>query len=93
MSVNEHEFIEAHAMFERRFPDEQEYAQSVDNHRRAQWLQAHNTIDGYVSLRQFPCPGSLRVIERTKSHKTIECDACGYLTTAPVGARETEEAF
>lgn len=55
-------FLELHADYETRNPDEVEYAKAVENHRIAVWLESHDTLDGFRAAREFPCPGSLRAV-------------------------------
>lgn len=85
--------VEAHAAYESRHPDEQEYAEQVEGHRQAVWLRSHDTLDGYRSLREFPCTGTLRIVDQNKTHRIIACDGCSFVTTAPIRLKVGQEAW
>lgn len=76
-------YLEAHADYEARNPDELEYAQAVENHRQAVWLQSHDTLAGYTPLREFPCGGSLRAIPELSDDRfvVVACDCCAWSST------------
>ena len=82
------EFLQLHSLFEDQHPDEAQYAADLDGHRRLVHLRTHDTLDDYRPLREFPCPGALRVTDRTRTHRVVECDRCGWISTVRL-TRET----
>lgn len=85
--------VESHADYEARNPDEREYAEQFEQKRRIDWITAHGSDDGYQPHREFPCPGTLRIVDQNETHRTIACDGCTFVTTAPATLRVGQEAW
>ncbi|HET6866308.1 MAG TPA: hypothetical protein VFH80_10305 [Solirubrobacteraceae bacterium] len=71
--------LTSHDAFERRYPDEAEMERVYENSRAASHIRIHGDLTGYTPLREFPCPGSLRVVDESDAGiVTFACDACAY---------------
>lgn len=87
-------FLTPHALYEAEHPDEPDMAQRYEQHRRAQHLRTRGTLDGYVPEREFPCPGSLRVVEEHESGiATIACDTCPFMTTGRLARHDDDRRY
>ena len=75
------DFLIQHAAFERSNPEELEYAQLIERSRQKVHAATHGSLDGYVSPREWPCPGWLRTSDRIGLIHVVVCDACGFETT------------
>lgn len=74
-------FVMLHALFESERPDEAAAEERYEQHRQATFIAVHGSLDGYRPPRRFPCPGALRIVDRTEHFDVVVCDECSYLTT------------
>lgn len=83
-----------HAAFEARNHDIAEMEGDYERHRQALYLRKHDTLDGYQAAREFPCPGVLRTVDQTETHRIVACDVCRYETTCrPAGAAAASQEW
>lgn len=65
----------------------QENAKADEDRRLREYLALGGEKSKYVPRRQFPCPGTLRVIEKdyvaTSKPVAVRCDTCGFTVTIP----------
>lgn len=71
---------QTHQQYELRHPDEERYAQQAEARRRARARELGVDPDGdeYVPLRRFPCPGELRLVQRSSAVWIAACSFCSF---------------